>query len=88
MENGKKESDPREPERMRDFTDLETWRLARRLLVETYRVSGEFRGTRLLDSHRKFGTLKFRVRKLRGRLRALLISGEYSVLSPEPPFCL
>ena len=42
MENGKKHRDPGEFKRIRDFTDLETWRLARKLRVESYRVCRGF----------------------------------------------
>ena len=42
MENGKKAAEPGELNRIRDFTDLETWRVARRFRTEIYRVSSGF----------------------------------------------
>jgi len=42
MENGKKAVEPSRLSRIRDFTDLETWRVARRLRIEIYRVSRGF----------------------------------------------
>jgi four helix bundle protein len=42
MENGQEPVNPSGIKRIRDFTDLETWRLARRLRAEVYRVSRGF----------------------------------------------
>ena len=38
MENGQKPGNQRERKRIRDFTDLETWRIARQLRIEVYRA--------------------------------------------------
>ena len=38
MENGPETANPSGLKRIRDFTDLEAWRLARRLRVEVYRI--------------------------------------------------
>ena len=37
-ENGERQSLPPDPGRMRDFRDLETWQVARRLRAELYRI--------------------------------------------------
>lgn len=42
MENGQKPVDPNGLKRIRDFTDLETWRFARRLRIEVYRICQGF----------------------------------------------
>lgn len=42
MENGQKSANPSGLRRIRDFTDLETWRLARLLRIEVYRISRSF----------------------------------------------
>ena len=42
MENGQEPVNQSGLKRIRDFTDLETWRFARRLRVEVYRISQGF----------------------------------------------
>ncbi len=42
MENGQKPVNQSGVKRIRDFTDLETWRFARRLRVEVYRICQGF----------------------------------------------
>jgi len=42
MENGQKPANQSGLQRIRDFTDLETWRFARRLRVEVYRICQGF----------------------------------------------
>jgi four helix bundle protein len=42
MENGQEPVNQSGLKRIRDFTDLETWRFARRLRIEVYRISRGF----------------------------------------------
>ncbi len=42
MENGQRPVDPSGLKRIRDFTELETWRFTRRLRVEVYRICQGF----------------------------------------------
>jgi hypothetical protein len=89
MENGQEPVNQSGLKRIRDFTDLETWRFARRLRVEVYRISQGFprNETFALASQIRRAAVSVTANIAEG-FGALLLSGEYSVLPPEPRFCL
>jgi hypothetical protein len=89
MENGQKPVNPAGVRRIRDFTDLETWRFVRQLRVEVYRVGQGF------PRNETFG-LASQIRRAAVSVTANIAEGfgrysyprEYSVLPPGSRICL